>query len=153
MAKKRKTNHKKQVVNIIKVVTLSILLVISLSTNIAQIIIHNNLKTTANDISGRLNNYRNLQTTQISTVRENCRRMNEIVLEPLGYYLSILRQHDESLATDYTTNVRLRCRLPALLVAGKTNFNDIDEYDQAVKDMFIEHSYVIKDEAYEDVKW
>ena len=130
------------------------LVVLSLGGNVAQIFIHQKLSTDSEDLSWRLNNYRELQNTQIAAVRANCRRINETVYDPLGYYSGVLKDFNSDLSSDYAVNVKLRCRLPALLIAGYINFNDsFEEYENAIKETFTENSYVVKEDAFERVKW
>ena len=154
MKKNKKKSVKAKNTNIIKRIMLACFLLISISLNIFQGFLYRETQSNADDIAWRLNNYRDLQNTQINAVRQNCRRINETVIEPLGLYSGVLKDYDTSLSTEYATNVKLRCRFPALLIAGYIDFhNNLSEYDAAIEKLFIPHSYILSDDAFDDVRW
>lgn len=154
MKKNRKSSHKIKK-DTIKLAIIGFVLLVSAAGNIVQIIIHNNLQGEAEDISWRLDNYRALQDKQINAVRQNCRRINETIVDPLGYYHSVLKIYSESLSNEYATNIKLRCTIPAFIVAGHMDFhNDTSEFNAAKDKMFSSpNSYILKESAFDEVKW
>ncbi len=132
-----------------RITLLYVLFAICLLANIGQAFAQFYLQKDADDVFWRLNNYRELQNKQIEAVKQNCSKIEDAYPKTLGKYYRLIGLFDETMADAYLANIRMRCRVPVLVISGHTD----GEYAENVDKVFVNQSIKIKDDAFDSVRW
>lgn len=149
MAKKKTKGHQKTII-----VALGALIFISLAINILQLALNIPKIAEANSTSERLANYRELQSRQISSVKDNCEKIkadSENKWSDINQMRVVVKalqgaNDDETLAEE----VIGRCYSPLFIVSGVAFLDDDNVDDLVLKENTM---FDIREDAFDQVKY
>ena len=132
MTKKKK----KHIKNLTLIIGVACGLCFSVVGNIIEAVIVNSVSNENEEIVLRLNNYRELQQTQIAAVKNHCADI-ESNIQTLSIYHNFFKLYSDNLASTYRVNIHARCMIPAYVVAGYESMDKVfDDYDGINQKLF-----------------
>ena len=149
MTKKKTKEHQKTII-----VALGVLIFISLDINILQLALNISKIAEANSTSERLANYRELQSRQISSVKDNCEKIkadSENKWSDINQMRVVVKamqgaNDDKTLAAE----VIGRCYSPLFIVSGVAFLDDDNVDDLVLKENTM---FDIREDAFDRVKY
>lgn len=135
---------------------LVICLIASAAGNVTQFLDYQKLETENNDVSWRLNNYRELQETQIRAVKDSCATLNAETYNTSSVenqIVTYLSAYNSQLGKSYIITRISSCYGPLFLASGVAFREDLETSE--VDNMVLEpgSNYEIREDAFDNVKW
>ena len=137
------------------IIALACCVIVSVVVNIVQLVTYLNLKADADDVAWRLNNYRDLQNTQIEAVRTACRDIGNDIKSGKSdrdRVLVGLNLYSKKIGSEYQKLIFRGCIAPALLISDVTG-EGVDSGDATDMVFDPEDRFNIKDNAFDNVRW